>query len=308
MIEFYAIRFLIEVCRFIPYKVQLSCFSILLRIFLACSSRYRSIVKKNLEIAFPELSEVERARILKASTSALARTIADTLRISRLTPEWFRQNVSFPQKEEFQKRVEEVAPRGVLCVGGHLGSFEILPSAAAAHTGYTGKVVAREFKNKRLNEWWNQNRSAHGVEIINRSGALRKMLRVLRSDGGYVGILYDQNVTRNLATFVNWFGIPAATTVAVGYCAVKNEIPVFAVTIEPRPGGSYEILIKEVELDAIRADDSLSFDEKVQAITQKVTDVFTEFIRNQAEGWFWMHRRWKTRPLESDPGIYPDAK
>lgn len=304
MIEYFFARAAITFARLIPYRIQIYFFELLIRLFLSCSARYRDIVLRNLEIAFPELSIEQKTALMRRSAYSLARTIADSLRVGKLKPEWFLQNVDFPQVDEFRARIQSVHPKGVLCVGGHLGSFELLPSAAAAHTGLRGKVIAREFKNKRLNTWWNAQRGTHGVEVINRSGALRKMLRSLKREGSYVGVLFDQNVTRNLATFVNWFGIPAATTVAVGYCAVKLQIPVFVVTIEPAPAGRYTLKIKEVAITDIISDSTLSFDARVQQVTQKVTDAFLQFIIAQPEGWFWMHRRWKTRPSAEEPGLY----
>lgn len=302
--KYFFARAAITVARLIPYRIQIRFFALLIRLFLFFSTRYKNIVTRNIEIAFPELSVEQKASLMRRSAYSLARTVADSLRVGKLEPEWFLQNVDFPQVDEFRARIESVRPKGVLCVGGHLGSFELLPSAAAAHTGIRGKVIAREFKNQRLNTWWNAQRGAHGVEVINRSGALRKMLRALKREGSYVGVLFDQNVTRNLATFVNWFGIPAATTIAVGYCAVKLEIPVFVVTIEPAPAGRYTLKIKEVAITDITSDLTLSFDARVQLVTQKVTDAFLQFIIAQPEGWFWMHRRWKTRPSADDPGVY----
>jgi KDO2-lipid IV(A) lauroyltransferase len=112
-------------------------------------------------------------------------------------------------------------------------------------------------------------------------------------------ILFDQNVTRNHAVFVEWFGLPAATTRSVALAALRTGVPIFVASIRYIREDRYYVDAAECYYEDVQRDERMSSDEKVFVITQRVTDMYCEMIRKFPEGWFWMHRRWKTRP---DPG------
>jgi lauroyl/myristoyl acyltransferase len=58
----------------------------------------------------------------------------------------------------------------------------------------------------------------------------------------------------------------------------------------------YVIDVVECSCFDIYEDVDSSTDEKVRIITQRVSDMYCRMIADFPEGWFWMHRRWKTRP------------
>src|SRR5690606_20029609 len=101
---------------------------------------------------------------------------------------------------------------------GHLGSFELLAHCVSMY-GFPISFVVRPFKLERLNAWWSGIREAAGNRAIARSGAFKEILKELTS-GRDVAVLFDQNVTRNHAVFVDWFGRPAATTRTVALAAL----------------------------------------------------------------------------------------
>ena len=56
--------------------------------------------------------------------------------------------------------------------------------------------------------------------------------------------------------------------------------------------GRYEIVCE----DSIDPRDYLSRPDAVKAITQRYHDALARLIRRHPEQYFWLHRRWKTRP------------
>jgi KDO2-lipid IV(A) lauroyltransferase len=58
-------------------------------------------------------------------------------------------------------------------------------------------------------------------------------------------------------------------------------------------GGRHELVISPpVEAPP----EELPLDERVRLLTQGYTSVFERFILERPDHYFWMHRRWKTRP------------
>ena len=122
---------------------------------------------------------------------------------------------------------------------GHLGNFEYL-SHFHALSGMTMHYIVRDFKNRFVEKWWREIRERSGNTVISRRGALKKLLKAIR-DGSNIGLLFDQNVTRNHAVFVDFFGRPAATTKTVGLLALRLNLPIYLFATIRQPDGKYRI-------------------------------------------------------------------
>jgi KDO2-lipid IV(A) lauroyltransferase len=190
----------------------------------------------------------------------------------------------------------------VIIATGHLGSFELLGHAIGLR-GLPLAAVARKFQAPRFDRWWTGLREARGNKIIDRRGAFKEVVSCI-SSGMSAAILFDQNVTRNHAVFVDWFGVPAATTRSVALAALRTGAPIFVASIRYVGNDRYYVDAEECEYSDVYQKEELSNDEKVVVITQRLADQYCEMIRKFPEGWFWMHRRWKTRPEPEAAKVY----
>jgi KDO2-lipid IV(A) lauroyltransferase len=154
-----------------------------------------------------------------------------------------------------------------------------------------------------MDMWWTGLREARGNRIIDRTGAFREIVRSI-SLGTSVAVLFDQNVKSNHAVFVDWFGKSAATTRAFALAAIKTRAPVFVASIRYCENDHYRVEAVECDFAEIYRDESIDDAGKVQRITQIISDHYSSMIRDFPEGWFWIHRRWKTRPQGDHERIY----
>lgn len=275
-----------------PYGAQILIVASLLRAVSFVVPRYKKIARKNLELVFPDLDSEEREGILSRSYVSLARLFVDFIRIPSLDGEWIDSHVAFPQRERFTEIKAQNNGRGILLVSGHLGSFELLPFCMVKRVSPI-MFVARTLKPKKLDDWWNSVRCSYGNELVLRKGALKGIIENIQK-GTDVGLLFDQNVTRNNAVFVDWFGRPAATTKALGIAALRLKVPILVFAIRFVGDGKYQVEMRECAIDHIYRDDTLTREKKIKSITEVATKEYEELIRQDPEGWFWMHRRWKT--------------
>jgi len=278
----------------LPYKLRTALVAGLLRVFLAAAPRYRRIALKNLALAFPEEGARRHGEILRQHCHALAQMVVDFLRLPSLDAEWAREHIEFPERQRLLEACARRPGRGVLLAAGHLGSFELMPFYMAVCETPIG-VVVRSFKQPKLDRWWNHIREAHGTRTIQRKGALKGILRSL-GEGRHVGLLFDQNLVRSSAVFVDWFGRPAATTKALGLAAIRTKTPVLVCRIKSTGFDRYRIDVREVECADLFADDSADLDLRIRTLTQRAAALFEEYIKDDPAGWFWLHRRWKTTP------------
>lgn len=257
---------------------------------------------RNIQQVFPDRPVEWCEAFYDRTHLGFARFVVDLLRIPYLSPQWMLTHVSFPFHDHFKEILKDNPGKGVLFLTGHLGPFDLLPRMANAF-GYPISVIARDLPHKRINEYWTKIRSVKGVEVYSRSGALRKVVKDLKT-GRNIGIVFDQNVTRNHAIFSNFFGRPAATTFAPAFAAINSQCPVLVCAIRRISRKEYCIETIELDLKDLYNDTSKSDEEKMQVITQKMNDAFSELLLRQPENWFWMHRRWKTTPQGVTENFY----
>lgn len=242
-IIYLSVRFALFVLGLIPYRLQVIIISSLLKLATIIRPKYKKIALLNLRQAFPQKSEKEIQDIFRRSFDSLGRLVADSARLHSLDADWVRTHVEFPRHDEYCQLKEKYKGRGLLIATGHLGSFELLAHGAAVY-GVPLSFVVRNFKAKKLDDWWRSVREANGNRVIARKGAYRRVVRSLKS-GNDVGILFDQNVTRNLAVFVDLFGRPAATTRALALAALQCEPLVIVASIRYLGEDRYRIEWRE---------------------------------------------------------------
>lgn len=301
LIEIIALAFLRGTCALVaalPVEVSVRFFEVLLRFVVPLSSKYRNVALKNLQIAFPGKSDEERQEVFRKSFSHLARVFVDFCRLPRLGPDWVLRHVECSLLDRYKQIKQENPERGIVLATGHLGSFELLAHCMPMF-GHPISFVVRNFKMKRLDYWWTKAREAYGNKVLSRRGAFALATKEL-SSGRDVAILFDQNVTIKHAVFVDWFGIKAATSKLPAIAALRGESPVIVASIEYVGSDRYRINAVECDFSALYKSQDFSSDEKIEKITACISQEYEKMIRAQPEAWFWLHRRFRTRPLGED--------
>ena len=286
----------------LPIAVRIGLLTFMIRAVVFFLPKYRRIALKNLAQVFPEQTPSFRRDILSRSDQSLARLLVDFARLPQLSQAWVSEHVDSPGPEFLNKIKQDNPDKGLLIATGHLGSFELLAHSIAV-AGYPVSFIAREFSIELINRWWWSIREAKGNRTIARKGAFKKVVQELNA-GGKVAILFDQNVTRNHAVFIPFFGRPAATTKSLGLAALKTRCPVMVSSIRYVGDDHYKVEAVSLDFKYIYDDPVMAVDQKVFEITKAISLEFEKMILNFPEGWFWMHRRWKTTQVGVEERFY----
>jgi len=261
---------------------------------------WRRVAMFNLQLAFPEWSEAERTRVVKLMVRNLGWLMAEFAHLPHYTRKTIERAMVQDGFENFL--AAERQGRGVLFLTGHLGAWELKPFA---HALYHKPIyfLVRPIKNARVDALVNRYRGLSGNRPIEKNEAARVVLRALR-DGGTVGILADQNTTPVEAVFVDFFGIPAATTAGLARLARRTGAAVVPVHSYWDASLKKYRLRYEPALELARSADE---EADVCAHTKLFNQTLESIIRRFPDQWFWVHRRWKNRPPGEAP-IYFDEK
>jgi Kdo2-lipid IVA lauroyltransferase/acyltransferase len=259
-------------------------------------ARLRNVGMRNLALAFPEKSNAERGRILRAEFASLGRQLVEVCRFPRYTLENVDQVVVYDGFENY--RQAQARGKGVLLFAGHFGGWELSSFVLSLH-GHWMHVLMRGMDNEYLGRLILGYRTMHGNKAVDKDESVRSLLSAMKKNE-VVGMLIDTNMTPPQGIFVDFFGIPACTAGGLARIALRTDaavVPTF--TIWDAELGKYRLRF-DPAVELVRTGD---LDADVKANTQKFTSAIENYVRKYPEQWLWVHRRWKTRP-PGDKGLY----
>ena len=256
--------------------------------------RGRRVAMSNLEAAFGDrFSSRERARIVRQSYQNFARTMLDLFWSPRLTSENFSRYIEIENLERFK---QDIAPSGS-CIFAclHYGNFEWI-SLAMGFVGFPSGITAQEFKNSRIDPFFNSMRTVSGHHIVPREGAMLRLFKDLKRKGR-IAILIDLSLlAERTAVAIELFGLKTSATFAHAWLHERTGSPIIPIYSELLPGGRCRVVIQpklEVPPGAT-----------YQQVAQACWDRFEPVIRANPAPWLWSYKHWRYRPAAT-PRPYP---
>jgi KDO2-lipid IV(A) lauroyltransferase len=258
-------------------------------------TRRRRIAQRNIERCFPEWNAEQCRKILSGSFYCLARAFFETA-WSWSAPK--KRIVRWGQLEGVEHLEEASANgRGVLVVTLHSTSLELGARLIASEVSNPHRLTAgfyRPLKNKVIEWYQNQGRLKYCSGMISKRD-IRSAVRQLRK-GLILWYAPDQDFGAEQSLFVPFFGIETASVLAtqklarMADCAV---VPMFPYYDKKRKAYVCRVL---PALENFPSDDQ-------RADLLRINQITEAFIRSAPEQYWWIHRRFKTRP-KGDPPFY----
>jgi len=249
----------------------------------------RRVVLNNLVHAFPEKSEQELLGIACRTYQNFAKMIFEYMRFPVMKKEEILNMCQMDNPEHFDWILEN--GKGGILIGGHFGNWELM-GAHIAQSGYPVSFLVGKQRNKRIDNVMNENRSLMGIKIIRMGMAVRGVLKTLRNNE-IIALLSDQDAHKE-GVFVDFMGRKASTPQGPAVFALKTGAPILFTSAVRLPKGKHRTASTILRFDHLK---DLT-PENIQEVTQAYTSVLEEMVRKYPDHWFWMHRRWKTRPPE----------
>lgn len=254
-------------------------------------ARRRKRATDNIIRSLPDLSRDEAEDICRRSMRHLLQTfVVEVLFTPRLvTPTTWHRYVRFTDVQEALSILTK--PQAAILISGHCGNFEMLGFSLAT-VGYPMTALARPLDLPRINDWLLDVRQKRGMTILTKFGALDEVPRLLQ-ERRRVAFIADQNAG-DKGLFVPFFNRLASAYKSIALLAMRFEVPIICGTARRRQPDrfEYEIRVKDV----IHPPDWHQQDDPVYYITARYTRAIEEMVRDDPEQYFWVHRRWKSRP------------
>lgn len=274
----------------LPFSWQMTVGSLIGALALRLAGRRRHIAAVNLRLCFPEQSEGERQRLLKAHFDALGKGVVETALC------WWGRSAQLQDKfclVGLQHLQEARAKgRGVILLSAHFTTLELGVRLLALRSPF--HVLYRQHKNPLFEAVMQRARQRRFERAIPRDDT-RALLASLKA-GMPVWYAPDQNHAGPQSLFVPFFGIQASTLTATARLARLSGAPVVPFFQARLPGSESYLLVLCPALQGFPGDD-------IEQDTARITRLIESVVREIPAQYLWVHRRFKTRPA-GEPSPY----
>ncbi len=248
--------------------------------------RRAAIVRRNLELCFPDRSSEWREAVAREHFGLLAETAAEIA-------------VCWTRRASLDDRAGEIiglehldAARrdsGVVLLTGHFTSLELGGRLVAERVPVGG--VYRPLRNARLNAFQNEGRARYAGPMLARDD-LRGMVRHLRG-GGVLWYAPDQDFGPDRSRFAPFFDVPTATLKGLPNLARMGRAQVVPMAVIKSPDSGRVIVHLERAWSA-----------EPDRMLERYNAFLERHVRAAPAQYWWVHRRFKTAP-QGAPPRYP---
>ncbi len=245
--------------------------------------RYRrSVLVKNLSIAFPEKTHAEKKKIINKFYRNFTDTFLEAIKLLSISEKTLRKRIRFDSSV-----FDDLYKTGKSCQVhlGHNFNWEWVNVRVAKELPFTFLVVYMPIANKLINRVFQYFRQKTGSNLLAATNMRNEMLP-FRDKQYLLALVADQSPGNpNNAYWTSFFGKMTAFVKGPEKNARYNNIPVvFARFYKPRRG--YYVIETKLASDnpAALSEGQLTLD---------YVRYLEEVIRKQPEVYLWSHNRWK---------------
>ena len=247
------------------------------------------LAERNLRLAFPELSDVARSRLLVEQWDNLGRSFFEFPLMDRLTPAKGRVEVQGLERLQALAR----KGRGAVLISGHFANFEVMAAVIVA-SGLDCRVTYRAANNPYFDRRVIEGRARYGVKLFAPKGGAgsRDLLKTLQ-DGQSVAFLNDQKFNGGVAA--PFFSHAANTAGAPTRVALRFGGALQPLSVQRLPKARFRVVVH----DPIPLEDTGDRERDVEAGVRKVNAFVEARVRERPGEWFWVHKRWPNEAYDA---------
>lgn len=276
---------LLWLLHWLPLPVLSRCGNALGSLSFHLGRRRRHIVLVNLRLCFPELSEEQRQQLARAHFRVLGRSMLERSLLWWASTERLSRLITVVGDDQLRTLVE--AGRPVLMLTPHFVGLDAGGAAIAMRFDCASIYAVQS--NRFFDRLLLRGRQRFGDQLLlSRQEPVRSSVRAMKA-GRPLYYLPDMDFGRRDSIFVPFFGVQTATVPGLSRLARLAGATVVPCLTRILPDAAgYLVTVGEPWQDFPSRD--------VEADTARMNAWIEEAIRSMPEQYYWVHRRFKTRP------------
>ena len=259
----------------LPYKLQIFMGRMLGRLFLKIGSSRKKIALRNIELCFPDMSKKEQLTLLRKNFESTGIAVFET-GMGWWWPDWrVKRKFTVTGLEHIEKAKQE--GQGVLLLAMHYLCAEMIGRGFGHFFQFRGRGRSNEYMLGKAD--------------------VKGLIKAIKT-GESCLYLPDQDYGRNRSVFVPFFEVKetASTTGTLIFARQKNTKTFMLIPQRKDDGSGYTVEITPA-LDNFPTDNDINDATRINQEVEKA-------VLRKPEQYMWLHRRFKTRPNESDANLY----
>ena len=274
----------------LPFVIQLQIGKLFGKLLGVLAKNRVAVAKRNLELCFPEKTEQEIHALVKENIEHAGMAILET-GMGWWWPDWRIKSIGHFEGYE---HIEAILAKGkgVLALAIHNMNIEL----GCRITGVKKPSVAfyRKHNNPFMEYIQYHGRARSNKYMIDKRNARGLIEALNQQELGYY--FPDQDYGRGQSEFVPFFAVEdaASTKGTLLFAKRANCETVFMMSMRTKQG--YHIKVVPGLKDFPSGDDK----QDIARINKQVE----ELLKIAPAQYLWMHKRFKTRPTDSDPSYY----
>jgi KDO2-lipid IV(A) lauroyltransferase len=255
--------------------------------------RKHAIIRRNLQLCFPDLSAADISTLHRQHLAELIKLLLEW----GVLTHWRAPRINRHLEVHGFAVVKQVlADHGqVIFATSHQGNWEIINLHLSQHLPLT--IMYLDPEDRVTDEVLTAARQRFGSGLVRSTGpAVSRLYRALKA-GDSIGITADIQPKRGDGVFVPFFGHATLTMVLVNRLASKSQCPVILCNCQRRRDGQgwrldYQLASAEIA-DADPAVGMAVFNRWIE-----------QHVRAEPAQYFWLYKRFGIRP-DGEPELYP---
>lgn len=267
----------------LPYGFQIKIGAGLGKLAYLLAKQRRHIAKVNLGLCFPKLDELQQTELLKRTFRSTGIGLIETINSWLGSPLKMRDRFEINGLEHFRDAL--ASHRGVLLLGMHSSTLDLCGAVLSSYIGFD--VMYRRNKNELIEAIMTKSREKNFPSAIRRDD-MRAVLKSLKQ-GHAVWYGPDQDYGRKHSVFAPFFNIETASITATARIARISGAKVISFTHYRSKDDKKYVIHLTAPFENYPTDNEVHDATRVNSLIEAA-------ILKAPDQYWWIHRRFKTRP------------
>lgn len=263
-------------------------------LFYYLGASRRKVAYKNIRVCFPEFTEQQCKEINRQHYYLAGQSIFTVPMNWWISKKRFNKLVTIKGREAYDQALAD--NKNIILLAPHFAALDVAGLRLAQERPML--TMYQYAKNGLVDEIVKRGRLRYGGVLVERKEPLRNTIKAIRKGHPFY-YLPDQDAGRK-GVFVPFFHELASTYSVLGKFATMTNAVVIPCRTRAKPWGQgYEVVLGQALRNFPSGDDV----QDTTVMNQAVADL----IRPNPEQYFWVHKRFKTRPpeeMEQDVKFY----
>ena len=275
--------FVLWLLHFLPFGILVGIGNLLGLLLYVLARERRRVATINLRLCFPQMDEAQRRRLVRKNFQAFGRSL-----IERSILWWASgARISSLIRVEGVEHFTAIKGQPAILLTPHFVGMDAGGQWIAQHTD-TVCMYANQ-KNRYLTRLLLQKRARFGNQrLYSRQQGLRPVLKGMRAGMPFI-YPPDQDQGIKDGAFIPFFGVPAATMSSVPRIAQMTGAKIVPSITRMLPGAAGYALTFYPAWENYPSGDDI-------ADTRRMNEFIEQRVLEMPEQYFWLHKRFKTRP------------